>query len=152
MKKINEGIFSNKNKINEDLIMYSKLGNLKNVIKCLNNDADIHYKNDLAFRWAVHKNHYTVVKVLIKRGADIESSDNDAIRYASYLGYLDIVKLLIQNGVNIFVGNYEVFRFALKQGQFEVLNYLINYVKNNYPKEYPRVKKYNGLVKEEVNY
>ena len=58
------------------------------------NDADVHDKNDEALRLASWKGHLEVVKYLVEHGADVHAQNDEALRWASRYGHLKVVKYL----------------------------------------------------------
>ena len=80
--------------INDDLLVFSKLGNLQMVKALAENGADVHVVNDSALRWAASNGQLNVVKYLIEQGADVNADDDYALRNAVNCGHLDTVKYL----------------------------------------------------------
>src|SRR5208282_2599893 len=70
------------------------------VVKCLiSHGANIHVKNDYAFRWASGEGNLDVVNCLIKNGADIHAENDGSLRWASAYGHSAVVELL-NNHIN----------------------------------------------------
>lgn len=87
-----------------DLILSSKVGSLKEVIRLLNEGADINAKDNnglTALIWASNNGYVEVVKVLLERGAEINVKDNcgwTALMLASVQDHTEVVKLLKAHG------------------------------------------------------
>ncbi|MFD2334588.1 ankyrin repeat domain-containing protein [Cohnella sp. GCM10020058] len=92
--------------MNKQLIVSAEKGDVKRVLKLLEDGADIN-ATDRDGRTAVvaatYHNRAEVVKALIEKGADINIRDhrlNNVLLYAGAEGYLDIVKLAIEAGAD----------------------------------------------------
>ena len=107
-------------------------------------NIDIHYRDELAFREACYFGHLEVVKYLISlnMNINIHADNEDAFRYACFNGYLELVKYLISlnkgikylnledRNINIHAENEDAFRFACCNGHLEVVKYLISLNEN----------------------
>ncbi len=92
--------------MNQQLIHYAEQGDTENVLKLLEDGADIN-ATDAHGRTAVlaatYNNKTDTVKALIDKGADINLRDkrlNNVLLYAGAEGLLDIVKLAIEAGAD----------------------------------------------------
>ena len=85
--------------INDDLIAFSKLGNLPMVKALVENGADIHADDDDALQWSAYYGHLSVVKYLVENGADVNAGNGFALQYATYYGHSDIVEYLKRRDV-----------------------------------------------------
>ncbi|MCS7464844.1 ankyrin repeat domain-containing protein [Paenibacillus doosanensis] len=120
--------------MNQSLIVSAETGDTDNVLKLLQEGADINATDErgrTAVMAAAYNNKADTVKALIGHGADInlrDSSLNNVLLYAGAEGYLDIVKLAIAAGADTRLTN----RFggtalipASERGHVEVVQELL---------------------------
>ncbi|WP_249315854.1 ankyrin repeat domain-containing protein [Bacillus sp. FJAT-49711] len=121
--------------MNQQFISSAEKGDTENVLKLLEDGANINATDDLgrtAVLAATYNNNVDTVKALIQKGADINIRDNklnNVILYAGAEGLLEIVKLAIDAGADTKLTN----RFggtalipASERGHVEVVNELLN--------------------------
>ena len=112
---------------NDNAFRYaSETRNLELVKFLLHNGANIHINNDWPLICAALNGHLEVVKCLIDNGADIHADDDDALKYAARDGHLEVVKCLIDNGADIHADDDDALRYAVLNGHLEVVKCLID--------------------------
>ena len=88
--------------VNEDnLIEYSKLGELEIVKWLWSKCVDIVAKGNRVVLFASANGHLNVVKFLVSKGADVTAENNWAVRWASKEGHLEVVKFLVSKGARL---------------------------------------------------
>lgn len=120
--------------MNQQLIVSAVKGDTDNVLKLLQDGADINAtdgRGRTAVMAATYENKADMVKALINKGADINIRDNNlnnVLLYAGASGYLDIVKLAVDAGADTKLTN----RFggtalipASERGHVEVVQELL---------------------------
>ncbi|WP_249716478.1 ankyrin repeat domain-containing protein [Paenibacillus sp. J31TS4] len=121
--------------MNQDLISSAEKGNTDDVLKLLQDGADIDATDErgrTAVMAATYNNQADTVKALIEKGADINIRDhslNNVLLYAGAEGFLEIVKLAIDAGADTKLTN----RFggtalipASERGHVEVVQELLS--------------------------
>lgn len=92
--------------MNQELIASAEKGDVDNVLKLLQDGADINATDErgrTAVMAATYNNKVETVKALIQKGADINIRDenlNNVLLYAGAEGLLDIVQLAIDSGAD----------------------------------------------------
>ncbi|GIP34926.1 hypothetical protein J2TS4_41360 [Paenibacillus sp. J2TS4] len=122
--------------MNEQLILSAEKGDTENVLKLLEDGADINAMDKhgrTAVLAATYNNKVDTVKALIQKGADINIRDNNldnVLLHAGAEGLLDIVKLAIDAGADTKLTN----RFggtalipASERGHVEVVKELLTH-------------------------
>ena len=122
--------------MNQQLIMLAEKGDTENVLKLLEEGANINTTDGngrTAVLAATYSNKVETVKVLIQKGADINIRDNNlenVLLHAGAKGLLDIVKLAIDAGADTKITN----RFggtalipACERGHVEVVKELLTH-------------------------
>ena len=90
--------------LNEALYWAVKNGNEQEVIRLLNDGADINQPSIADWTPLAHAadlGHYDIVKLLIEKGANVNLCDNDGLsplHWAKERGHMNIVQLLIEHG------------------------------------------------------
>ncbi|MBW8349952.1 ankyrin repeat domain-containing protein [Bacillus sp. IITD106] len=120
--------------VDQQLILSAEQGDTENVLKLLEDGANINSTDELgrtAVVAATYNNQVDTVKALIQKGADINIRDNhlnNVLLYAGAEGLLEIVKLAIDAGADTKLTN----RFggtalipASERGHVEVVNELL---------------------------
>ena len=109
----------------EELIEACSKGNLDEVRALVEQGVDIHYWNDIAFRWASENGHLEIVKYLYDvGGVDIHVHNDLAFQWASQHGHLEVVKYLYECGANIHADDDLAFRWASKYDHTDVVIFL----------------------------
>jgi len=110
---------------NDNLIKYSKEGNLEIVKYLVENGVDIHYKNDKALRKSAREGHIEIFKYLVENGADIHADNDYAFSWSVVNGESRLVKYLIEKGVDIHYDNDYALRISAEYGRFKLVRYLL---------------------------
>lgn len=131
-----QSIVKKVDRMNEQLISAAENGDTVNVLKLLDEGADINATDQhgrTAVLAATYNNKADTVKVLIQKGADINIRDhklNNVLLYAGAEGLLEIVKLAIEAGAETKLTN----RFggtalipASERGHVEVVRELLTH-------------------------
>ena len=63
-----------------------------------------------------NQGYLEIIKLLIQNNANIHARDDESLRYASFSGHLEVVKFLIQNGADIHAINDDALRGASQKG------------------------------------
>jgi hypothetical protein len=98
------------------------------IIELIDEGADIHVNNDLAFCLAVKNNgHRTeALKLLLDRGANIHADDDCALRWAAKDGHTETVKLFLDHGASIHARKGYALRWAAENGHTETVKLLLD--------------------------
>ena len=118
--------------INDTMIYSAEYGNIILVKWCFKNMADIHYKTDYAFRYAVRNDYFGIVKFLIDKGADVhvnyDNDDNDDVLYwAIGNGNSELVKIFLNKGLNVNYSNIgNLLWISVFNGNLEIIKLLLN--------------------------
>ncbi|GHI00562.1 hypothetical protein AM1BK_41040 [Neobacillus kokaensis] len=97
--------------MNEQFFRAAKKGDIKEIIKLLEQGVDINSKDHqgrTALMIATYENDINTAKVLVENGADVNIQDNmknNPYLYAGAEGYLDILKLTIEAGADTKIVN-----------------------------------------------
>jgi ankyrin repeat protein len=105
----------------------SKHGYTEMVKLLIENNADIHDKNDSSLSLASINGHLEIVKILIQNNADVLAKNNYALRWASRNGHAEIVRLLIENNADIYSHDNYALRYASGNNNCEVVKLLLFY-------------------------
>lgn len=116
----------------EDL---AKFGDLVGIYYLVENGADIHKDNNVAFKVACLHGHLDVVQFLVEKGARINAN---ALQLPSIMGYLKIVRYLVEKGADIRANNDWALQKSCYYGRLEVVRYLVEnganiHVHDNFP-------------------
>ena len=96
------------------------------LIWTLENDANIHYNNDMAVGYAARCGYLKIIKKLIDYGADVRADDDYAFRTAAENNCLNVVKYLKDTfDVNIEADDNSAIKEASFNGHAEMVLYLI---------------------------
>jgi ankyrin repeat protein len=87
----------------------------------IKHEADIHERDDAAFRWASLNGHKDTVALLLEHKADIHAQDDYALRWASHKGHKDTVALLIEYGADIHARQDFAFRYTSENGNQDIM-------------------------------
>ena len=120
------GVKISKEDLNNMLIEMAKEGNILGIKFFEKMGADIHDKNDYAFRLASKYGHLDLVKYLRQNGANIHASTDFALIEASSNGHLDVVKYLVSEGADIHANANKAQVLASYHGHLDVLEYLFS--------------------------
>ena len=94
-------------KLNKELLNYSKNGDLNGVKQSIERGADVNSKDNdgcTPLHWSSENGYLDIVKYLIDHGADVNRKDNVGwapLHLSSYFGHLNIVKYLIKHGADV---------------------------------------------------
>jgi len=84
-----------------NLIKACKVGNLEEVKRLEEEDANKRIGRQAILRWAVLEGNLELVKYLVENGADIHAENEKALRWAAYNGHSGVVKYLIEAGADV---------------------------------------------------
>lgn len=121
--------------LNDLLIGYTEVGNLKEMKYLIKCGANICYKNDYVFRIAARKGYLEIVKYLMKENnkrtniydkIDIEIKHHYAIRWSSRLGHYNVVKFLLDLGCYIPNGIGSPVYWAVRNNHFKIFRLLLD--------------------------
>ena len=93
--------------LNHELLESAKHGKVDEIIKCLNNGADIEIRDNYGVTSLVfssNNGHLLAVQTLVERKANIEARSNNgrmALHWSSLWGHIEVTKFLIEKGSNI---------------------------------------------------
>ena len=93
--------------LNHELLESAKHGKVDEIIKCLNNGADIEIRDNYGVTslvFASNNGHLLAVQTLVERKANIEARSNNgrmALHWSSLWGHIEVTKFLIEKGSNI---------------------------------------------------
>ena len=76
-------------------------GQLSTVKFLLDQGADIHAIDDMAFLLACQNGHFLVAKLLVSRGANIHARNNSALREAVKKKNYDLIAFLLDMGASV---------------------------------------------------
>lgn len=83
------------------LVSLAASGKPEDILKCLEDGANIHFENDRALLAAAITGHFENVKVLVEKGANVGAAYSAALLYAAKRGDHDVVEFLIARGAKI---------------------------------------------------
>ena len=89
-----------KNYINKFFITCAENNIMEFVKMFIENNADIHYFENYAIRYAALKGHYDMVKYLIQEGANLHDWEECALFWALTNNDNEMVTILLDNGAN----------------------------------------------------
>lgn len=89
--------------------------------------ANIHYDNDIAFRYAITSNNLHIVKWLHSLGANIAAKNNAAFISACRYGRIDSAKWLYENGIDIHANNDLAFEYACNNNKITIVKWLYQF-------------------------
>ncbi len=87
-------------KLNNYLLLSSKLGNNEDVQSYIDKGADVRFLKSVCLRIAAMEGHLSTVQLLIKHGADLHGDDDAALREAVLKKRDDVVSYLLDMGAD----------------------------------------------------
>src|SRR5271169_2986019 len=79
----------------------------------------------MAFIDACKNGNFNEAKRLYSLGADIHARDDYAFRFSCFYGHIELAKWLHSLGANIHAGNDSAFRFSCYNGHIELAKWLL---------------------------
>lgn len=118
------------------LCMYTKLKGCKqsvDVIKILlDNQADIHFNNDISLINASRCNNTEVILLLLEYGANVHAHNEELLYWICYYRNEQLLKFILSkyNNIDITIRNDEAFSKCLHYNNFKMLKLLADYTVN----------------------
>ena len=91
--KTRQTIDAERSWLDRDFLESSGGGDIQRIKDLLEDDADIHAKNDCALRWAAGNGHLEVVGLLLDHGADTHAENDEDLFRASLDGHLEAARI-----------------------------------------------------------
>lgn len=133
IQKINKGSSLNLTIEIGYILCWAAENNLHKLFKCLctTANANVHFKNSYAVRWAASKGYLKIVTLCQKYGVNICAENNHAIQTAAFNGHYHMVQHLHTNGADIFANDSYVLRWAAIRGHFDIVKYVCTIIFNS---------------------
>jgi len=123
----------------------AKYGLLWLVKMGLEEGAEIHEADDLAFRLSIKYSNMEITKYLVENGADVNADDGWALMAAVHSNDLYLVKYLVEKGAHI---DENLLTIASENWYTEIYNYLQNKFNTNESiKHLLKPKSYDDILK-----
>ena len=156
--KEKEEVDFSKEKLNSDLLKYSKKGDKEKILELISNpNIDINYKNEegwTALHFSCEEGNLKISEILIKSNININSQNNERktpLHISAFNGFFDISKLLVENGANLNILDNEnnlAIHLCAENGHSELLAYLLDKNLENIFKKNKYGKTVNDLSKD----
>ncbi|WP_425385309.1 ankyrin repeat domain-containing protein [Wolbachia endosymbiont (group B) of Schoenobius gigantella] len=119
--------------LDKELLIAAEKGDLEKVRESIRRGANVNIQDRQGWTplfWAIQKNNFNIVELLLDNNADIKVKDNEGwtpIHWAVQLGSLDVVKRLVERGadVNALTADGRTpYDLAINQNYREIKEYL----------------------------
>lgn len=109
----------------DELVEYAEVGDLDGIKRTLDIGANVHFRDDAAFRVASRCGQVEAVKLLLEKGAHVHVMRDYALRYASKNGHVNVIKVLLGAGADLHVWDDWPLRWASGKGHVNAVIKLI---------------------------
>lgn len=113
--------------INDELVIASRNGDLKNVCRLINEGADVHYECDEALIVAAGNGHIKILSVLLEADADLHVNNDEAFRSAVDNEHYRLVRYMLDKGVSANTNDEYLLKSAIERGHLEIVKMAIEY-------------------------
>ncbi|WP_265021563.1 ankyrin repeat domain-containing protein [Wolbachia endosymbiont (group A) of Icerya purchasi] len=119
--------------LDKELLISTEKGDLEKVRDGIRQGANVNVQDGQGWTpvfWAIQKNNFNIVELLLDNNADIKVKDNEGwtpIHWAVQLGSLDVVKRLVERGADVNALTADVrtpYDLAINQNYREIKEYL----------------------------
>ncbi|MFT4314937.1 MAG: ankyrin repeat domain-containing protein [Wolbachia pipientis] len=119
--------------LDKELLIAAEKGDIEKVRGSIRQGANVNVKGKQGWTpvfWAIQKNNFNIVELLLNNSADVKVKDNEgwtSLHWAVELGELNVVELLVERGadVNALTADYRTpYDFAINQNYREIKKYL----------------------------
>ncbi len=114
----------------EGLIFASEIGHLPVVKYLVENNADIHSRDDCALRWASEGGHFPLVKYLVEHNANIHAQNDYALLWSSVASHFDVVEYLVKKGANVNIFNAKHLSMYIHKRNYPMVKLLLEHAPN----------------------